>query len=151
MRPLVQGWKKTLPSDVSFREVPALFREEWRIHGQLFFTLKALGLGDDVDDAVYHSIHVDGNRLNTREDQVNFVKRFGVSEADFDKAHNSFGVRNQLRQADAFIRGADIPGVPTLVINGKYRLSAGSAGGQDELLKVAEFLIKKERDQKKNP
>jgi hypothetical protein len=31
------------------------------------------------------------------------------------------------------------------LINGKYRVSAGLAGGQDEMLLVAEFLIAGER------
>ena len=142
---MVQGWKKTLPADVSFRYVPAQFRQNWKDHGQLFYTLRALNLGEKADDAVYHAIHVNGNRLETHDAMVQFVKQFGVSKADFDKAYKSFGVRNQLRQADSFIRGADVRGVPTLVVNGKYRLSVASAGSQDALFKVAEYLIQKER------
>jgi thiol:disulfide interchange protein DsbA len=32
-----------------------------------------------------------------------------------------------------------------MVVNGKYRISSRLTGGQAEMLKVAEFLIEKER------
>ncbi len=38
-----------------------------------------------------------------------------------------------------------ISGVPTLVVNGKYRFDVGMAGGMQETVKVADALIEKER------
>ncbi|MBD4430653.1 thiol:disulfide interchange protein, partial [Xanthomonas citri pv. citri] len=35
--------------------------------------------------------------------------------------------------------------VPTMVVNGKYRFDIGSAGGPEETLKLADYLIEKER------
>ena len=40
-------------------------------------------------------------------------------------------------------------GTPEIVINGKYRISGRSAGSQSDMLKVASFLIEKERNTSK--
>ena len=36
-------------------------------------------------------------------------------------------------------------GVPTMIVNGKYRFDLGSAGGPEKTLEVADQLIAKER------
>ena len=41
-------------------------------------------------------------------------------------------------------------GTPEIVINGKYRISGRSAGSPSEMLKVATFLIDKERAELNN-
>ena len=38
-----------------------------------------------------------------------------------------------------------VQGVPTLIVNGKYRFDIGSAGGEEQALNVADQLIAKER------
>ena len=52
---------------------------------------------------------------------------------------------SQVKQADARARSYGIAGTPELIINGKYRITGRSAGGQAEMLKVADELIAKER------
>jgi len=39
----------------------------------------------------------------------------------------------------------NITGVPTLIVNGKYKVSASRSVGTDRLLDVVDFLIEKER------
>ncbi|MTI12513.1 thiol:disulfide interchange protein DsbA/DsbL [Sansalvadorimonas verongulae] len=148
LEPTIEAWKRTLPDYASFRKVPAQFRPVWKSHGQLYFTIDALKLNPSVHEDVFNAIHKQGRKLATQEEMAKFVSRYGVKEAAFNKAYKSFGVRNQLRQADAVVRGSRINGVPALVVNGKYRISAQSAGGNAEMLKVAEYLIEKERAQK---
>lgn len=147
LEPIIEAWKKTLPEDASFRKVPAQFRADWKSHGQLFFTIDALKLDPSVHDDVFNAIHREKRQLLSESEMVQFVSKYGVSKEAFKKAFNSFGVRNQLRKADAVVRGSELRGVPALIINGKYRLSAQSAGSNAEMLKVAEYLIKKERSQ----
>ncbi|GFR72318.1 thiol:disulfide interchange protein [Elysia marginata] len=147
LEPYIEPWARTLAYDVNFRKVPALFGKEWKVHGQLYYTVQALGLdANKVDAAIFHSIHQENRRLNQPDSMAKFLKLYDVSEEQFTKAYNSFGVRNQLRQADSLIRGAQLTGVPALVVNGKYRISAREAGSAKAMLEVADFLIKKERE-----
>ena len=43
------------------------------------------------------------------------------------------------------MRGYRVQGTPEVIVNGKYRVSTRNAGGFNGMLKVAEFLIDKER------
>ena len=70
----------------------------------------------------------------------------GVSEEDFNKAFNSFGVSSsQVPQAISIAKAAKVTGTPTLMVNGKYLISSRKAGSQADMLKVVDFLIEKER------
>ena len=47
-------------------------------------------------------------------------------------------------QSRAKSSGYGITGVPTMIVNGKYRIDGQSAGGNSEMLKVVDFLVAKE-------
>src|SRR5690606_18113024 len=40
--PVINAWAETLPDDVNFVRVPALFGGVWNTHGQLFIALEAM-------------------------------------------------------------------------------------------------------------
>ena len=88
---------------------------------------------------------VDRKPLASEKEIAALFTGHGVSEADFTKACNSFGVSSQVRQAVATAKSAQITGTPALVVNGKYHVSGSKAGGQANMLKVVDFLIEKER------
>lgn len=64
---------------------------------------------------------------------------------DFDKAYNSFSVKSRMQQADKRIRSFGISGVPALIVQGKYVVTASTANGQQNIPAVVDFLIEKER------
>ena len=56
-----------------------------------------------------------------------------------------YGVLPDLTQAKSRVRAYKVRGTPEIIVNGKYRISSTKAGGFSGMLKVAEFLIDKER------
>ena len=143
--PLLQQWKAGLADDVILQPSPAVWSDPMKPHARAFFTAQALGALDKVHNALFAAMHVDRKRLASEgEIRAVFVAN-GVSAEDFDKAFNSFGVGSQVRQAGALARSARITGTPEMMVAGKYRISARKAGGQSGMLKVADFLIEKER------
>ncbi|MFZ2290771.1 MAG: thiol:disulfide interchange protein DsbA/DsbL [Halopseudomonas yangmingensis] len=145
LEPIIQNWKTTLPEDVHFRQVPALFGNLWNIHGQLFFTLESLGKLDEVHPAIFQAIHNQSNRLDTEKAMLEFVAPYGIEADEFKRAWGSFGVRSKMGEANRLARAYRATGVPTLIVNGKYRIEGGMVGGFEEMLKVAEFLVEQER------
>lgn len=142
--PLLEQWRKTKPEDVSFRGVPVVFRATGELHARAYFAAKALGVLDTMNTVIFQAIHVDRKQLSSEEQIAALFAAHGVSEADFTKAFNSFGVKAQLDQSMALTKSAGIHATPTLVVNGKYRVSAGK-GGHPEMLEVTNFLVEKER------
>lgn len=148
LEPLIQSWKKTLPEDVHFRQVPALFGNVWNLHGQMFYTLESLGKLEEVHPAIFQAIHNQNNRLDNEKAMLEFVAPYGIEADEFKRAWGSFGVRSKMDQANRLARAYRATGVPTLIINGKYRIEGGMVGGFEEMLKVAEFLVEQERQAK---
>lgn len=143
--PIVGEWKKTLTEDVVFRGVPAMWNKPMQLHAQAFYAAEALKVGDVMHPALFSAMNVDRKRLNSESEVAELFTANGVSAEDFNKAFNSFGVGSQVRQADASARAAKITGTPSLMINGKYMISIRKAGGQTNMLKIADYLIEKER------
>ena len=143
--PMLGQWKKTLADDVVFVGTPAIWNKPMELHAKAFYTAAALGVMDTLHPVIFQAMNVDRKRLTSEaEIQALFVAN-GVTAEDFAKAYNSFGIGSQVRQANSKARAAKITGTPELLVNGKYRISTRKAGGQANMLKIADFLIDKER------
>ncbi len=143
--PMIGQWKKTLSEDVDFRPSPAVWNPTMELHARAFYTAEALGVGETLHPAIFQAMNVDGKRLTSEADLAQLFTASGVSAEDFQQALNSFGVGSQVRQANSRARAAKITGTPSMMVNGKYLISARKAGSQSEMLQLADFLIEKER------
>lgn len=144
-KPLVEKWSETLDEDVEFVLLPAALGRAWENHARTFFTLQAMGELDKVHDALFDALAGERRQLNSPEALAEFVAGHGVDKQAFLDTYESFGVNAQFQKAQAKIRGARITGVPTMLVNGKYKVSASMAGGHEEVLEVVDFLVEKER------
>ena len=143
--PVIGQWNQTLPEDVDFRGSPAMWNELMELHAQAYYAAEVLGVLDTMNPVLFHAMNVDKKRLSSAgEIEALFIAN-GVSAEDFAKAFNSFGVTSLVKQASARARSAKITGTPAIMVNGKYHVSTRKAGSQAGMLKVAEFLIEKER------
>ncbi|AZF61109.1 MULTISPECIES: thiol:disulfide interchange protein DsbA/DsbL [Pseudomonas] len=143
--PVINPWVEKLPEDVNFKRVPALFGGPWDAHGQLFITLDTMGVEHKVHAAVFNAIQKEGKRLVKPEDMADFVATQGVDKTKFLETFNSFAVKGKMAQYKELAQKYGVQGVPTLIVNGKYRFDIGSAGGEEQALNVADQLIAKER------
>ena len=142
--PTINPWVEKLPADVNFVRIPAMFGGIWNVHGQLFITLEAMGVEHSVHKAVFEAIH-NGKKLATPEEMAEFVAEQGIDKDKFLSTYNSFAVKGKVEDAKKKAQAYQISGVPTMVVNGKYRFDLGSAEGPDGVLNVADQLIAKER------
>jgi thiol:disulfide interchange protein DsbA len=53
----------------------------------------------------------------------------------------SFGVDVKIRQAEQIMRAWQIDQTPTMIVDGKYRITTQSAGGDQQLIDVTRWLI----------
>jgi thiol:disulfide interchange protein DsbA len=143
--PQIEQWKKTLPDDVQVKGSPAMWNALMEVHAKAFYAAEVLGVLDTVHMPLFQAINVDRKRLANEDELADLFAANGVAREDFSKAYNSFGVGSQVRQANARARAAKITGTPELMVAGKYRISTRKAGGQANMIKIANFLIEKER------
>lgn len=150
LEPVTQAWSKNIADDVDFKFMPAVFGRSWQAHAKAYYVSELLGLQEKTHGAIFNAIHLDKRRLNSEDKLAEFFTDYGVSEANFKKQFNSFAVNSRLSQADSKIRAYGARGVPGLIVNGKYLVSAQSAGGNNQIFSVVDFLIEQERQAMKN-
>ncbi|HCN64683.1 MAG TPA: thiol:disulfide interchange protein [Pseudomonas sp.] len=143
--PTINPWADKLPADVHFVRIPAMFGGPWDAHGQLFLTLEAMGVEHKVHAAIFNAIQKEGKRLTDKNDMADFVATQGVDKEKFLQTFDSFAIKGQIVKAKELAKKYEVSGVPTLIVNGKYRFDLGTAGGPEQALNVADQLIAKER------
>jgi thiol:disulfide interchange protein DsbA len=150
LEPFIQSWVKNKPENIQLLRVPVMWGPGHRAHARLFYTLQALGRSD-LDQKVFETIHNQRNMLlandedATRKLHLDFAKANGVSEAEFNKAYNSFTVSSNLQRAEQLTERYQVAGVPYVVVAGKYGTDVGMAGGQSDLLQLINDLAASER------
>lgn len=143
--PTINPWIEKLPADVHFVRIPAMFGGIWDVHGQMFLTLEAMGVEHKVHTAVFDAIHKEHKMFKTPEEMADFVATQGVDKAKFLETYKSFAVAGMVKKDKDLAMAYGVTGVPTMIVNCKYRFDLGSSGGPEEALKLADTLIEKER------
>lgn len=144
--PLVQEWKKTLPADVAFRAVPAIWgNEQLRALARLYYTAERLDVLDKIEEPVFVAIQDERRELSDETSVKAWVGSTGVDVEAFMETYNSFAIPNLVQRADQLARAYRIQGVPTLAIGGRYLTSASMAGSHVAALQMADQLIEKAR------
>lgn len=141
-------WLQSKPADVEYISIPAVFAEDhpWALSAKTYYVAEALGRLDEIHPKIFQAIH-DGNQHDLFKEESaikDFFVSHGVSQGDLANAYNSFHVFTQVPYAKEMTNRYNIASVPSLFVNGKYRLTG--VGGHEQMLRVLDYLIEKERD-----
>ena len=146
--PHLKEWLAKKPDNVVFYRIPAVFNPAWGLHARAYYTAKSLGLFDDgknaFHDALFNELHVMKKSLKNKKALQSFFARFGVTAEDFNDTFDSFAVNTKVNRAAALSKRYQLQGVPSIIVNGKYRTDGPMASGRKGIIKVMDFLIKKE-------
>lgn len=147
--PILESWLKTKPDDVVFRRIPGVLNKNWVPHAKAYFTAEKLGILEKIHKPLFDAIHKERRRIFTEDQLRDFFEEQGVDPDEFNKIYNSDEVETKTKQAFFLARGYRLTGVPSVVVNGKYLTSGSLAGSYENLLKVVNYLIEKERGAQK--
>ena len=146
--PVVSDWEKKLPADVHFTYVPAPFGPEWNPYAKSYYVAESMGLVGRTHDALINAIHVTQampGEGDTPDEQkiASFYAGYGADAAQFLAAMNSFAVASKINRGKQFMMRSGVSSTPTLVVNGKYRITGGR--GWEDKVRIADHLIAMER------
>jgi thiol:disulfide interchange protein DsbA len=147
---ILEPWAKKLPDDVDFERTPAIWRANMESHARAYWAAKQLNVLDAMHPIIFKSMQEEKKPLLTEDQVAEVFVAHGIEDAAIRKAYNSFSVQSLTKQGDARVRSYGITGTPEIVINGKYRISSSDTGSQEAMLDVANFLIEKERKDKRS-
>ncbi|WP_110654581.1 thiol:disulfide interchange protein DsbA/DsbL [Salinicola halimionae] len=141
-------WVEQLPDDVTFDRMAAPLGKVWEQHAIAFYAAKQLGIEHEMRQDFMDAIHKGGKRLTDKDEIAEFFTDYGVSKDDALKALDSFGVKSEIQQASAKMRGYQLMGVPDLIVDGRYVVTPDSAGSLENMPKIASALIEKVREER---
>jgi protein dithiol oxidoreductase (disulfide-forming) len=144
LEPFVEKWSKTIPDGVVLERMPSVLNPGWIEGARAFFALKVMGENDKVHSKLFKAIHLQRQRLNNVDAFAKFVADLGIDEKQFRENYHSFLVDTMIRKNRKKERKYGYNGVPTIIVNGKYRTSASMAGSNERLFEVVNFLVNKE-------
>ncbi len=144
-KPLIESWAENAPDYVNYVKIPAALGASWEPHAKAFFAVQAMGELDKVHDALFEALAGERRQLDSGEALADFVAEHGVDGEAFLENYNSFGVNARMQQAQSKIRGARVTGTPTMIVAGKYRVTASMAGSHEAVLDVVDYLVEQER------
>jgi thiol:disulfide interchange protein DsbA len=143
-QPYADQLKSRLPAGVTFSYMPVVFNPSWEPLARAYYTAQALGVLEKTHQALFDALHRDHKPLRTIEDLGGFYAGYGIDPKNFVSTAQSFVVEGNLTQGRERAVAYQIESTPTLIINGKYRLDAASAGGQGQAVELALWLVDKE-------
>lgn len=143
-QPLVDAWKADLPQDVAFSYEPAGWGGVWEMFARAFYAAQSLGVLDESHSKIFEAVHLERKPIKSAEDVAALYTEFGVSQEDFLATMNSFAVNTKLARAKQQLPRYGVEGTPTMVVDGKYRVTLDQAGFE-KMLQVVDHLIAKQR------
>ena len=143
--PMLAKWRAQQPDDVAFVGLPVVFGRSWEPLARAYYVAEMSDKVKETHQAMFDAVHLQRKRFRGAEDLAEFYAGLGLEKDTFMKLYDSFAVNMKLKQGDSKLRGYEVTGVPAIIVNGKYRVTAASAGGHKQMLEVVEYLVEKER------
>jgi thiol:disulfide interchange protein DsbA len=159
-QPIIAALQQNLPANAQMAFLPAAFQpaEDWVVFQRAFFAAQQLGIETRTHQAIYDAIWETGelqtidsdtrrmkNPLPSIEDVAKCYERLtGVKAEVYLATARSPAVDAKMKAADAQIIAMQVPGTPSLVVNGKYRINMDSVGTLADLINLISYLVDKE-------
>lgn len=156
-QPYWNRFKATLPAGTTVDYLPAAFvpAEDWPMFQRAYLAARALGIAERTHEAMFAAVWKSGelgtmdpathglkHTMPTIEDASAFYARVaGVPAARFLAAARSFSMELDIKRADERILALQADSTPTLVIDNRYRISGQSAGGFQQMVDIARWLL----------
>ena len=142
--PHMEALEVEAPDYLRIRRMPAVFRDSWIPHARAYYAAHLLGVEDRMHRAIFEAIHLQGRPLSSREALVALFEEHGVDAEEFGGVYDSFAVESLVRKSVAMQRNYRVSATPTVVVNGKYRISGNLAGGHGNVIKAILALAERE-------
>jgi len=165
--PTLNRLRASLPQQAKVAFLCASFNpgEDWPVFQRAYLAAKLLGVAETSHDAMYDAVWGAGSlalveksthrwlprdQQPTISDIARFYTAYGIKEEAFLKMANSFPVDVQMRRSDAKIRDLEVDSTPTIIVNGKYRLTPNTAGGLEQTIQLVLYLVSLEMGARSN-
>lgn len=148
LEPDLATWVEDNQDKATFVRVPAISNDSWRILARGYYATELLGITEDQHLGVFHAFHDKRVNFSSVEKMARYFDGKGTTAEEFTETMKSPEVTRKLAEADSIQRRYRIASVPTIIVNGKYRVKTSQQVGRARILDVVDFLVEKELAEK---
>lgn len=142
-QPYADEIQSKLPAYAQYTYMPAIFNEQWEAYARAFYTAQSLGLLEKTNQAMFDAVHRDKRQFRSFADIAAFYGEHGANVEKFEQVATSFEIESKLARSRTMVPKYGVDGTPSIIIDGKYRITAGSAGGYPQAVLLVDTLVKK--------
>jgi protein dithiol oxidoreductase (disulfide-forming) len=124
LEPRIETWLKTVPKDVEFRRVPAVFNQKMAHDAAIFYAFDAMGVLDKLHRPFFDAIHRDRLRSDVAGSLNPWLEKNGVDPKKLEGVVKSFGVQAKAKRAIRLTTDYRIDGTPAMAVHGRYMVPA---------------------------
>lgn len=143
-QPFITQWQQRKPADVDFHYVAAAYDVDDPF-GRLFFAADRAKQVPKLHQQVYDAVHREGTlpRNPSVYELGSWLTGKGLDGRRLQASMQSQETGAQMARARAFMQANQVPGTPSLIVNGKYLVVGGR--NWQERLRILDALIARER------
>ncbi len=132
LEPLAKAFKQANPG-FQFIMMPAAPNKRWEIEARLYYAMEALGVKESHFDQVFklYADKREEKRYPTLDEIVSLMSDAVITKESLETTMNSEEVSVQIERSKRFFDQAELTGVPSLIINGKYLLEFSKLDGEN--------------------
>jgi len=144
--PIIKRWEHDAPDYVEFSRLPIALQRGWDLFARAYYTAQVLGLGDEAHEGVFKAMHDERRQIRNFEDIAGIYADFGIDVQTFLSTAQSFAVESQMGRNRTQVGRFGIRGTPTMVVQGKWRVSPGDFDSYQNMLAAVDYLVAREAE-----
>ncbi|MCF2911101.1 thiol:disulfide interchange protein DsbA/DsbL [Pseudoalteromonas sp. DL2-H2.2] len=150
--PVAKALEKNLPAGAVFEKshvnfLGGLSPQVQSYLSYAYIIAKHHGKAQQVSDQIFNTIHVQQVQLKDLKDIKKLLEANGISGEQFDAAMASMPVisaeKAMVEKQDTFSKAGALTGVPTFIVNDKYKINLRELSSQAELDELVKHLLEK--------
>ena len=152
LQPILNTWKAQLPADVTFTYVPGVFGGASDNFARGYYAAEAMGVLEANHDELFKAVLIERSfQTASPEEIADWFGKRGADRDTFLSTMQSFAVTTKINRARQFALRAGVDSTPTMIVAGKYRVTAAGDRGLQGLLDTVDWVVAHERAGKPMP
>lgn len=152
LQPILNTWKAQLPADVKFTYVPGVFGGASDNFARGYYAAEAMGVLEANHDELFKAVLIERSfQTASPEEIADWFGQRGANRDTFLSTMQSFAVTTKINRARQFALRAGVDSTPTMIVAGKYRVTAAGDRGLQGLLDTVDWVVAHERAGKPMP
>lgn len=142
--PFISSWEQRQPDYVSFRRLPVGLQQGWDLFARAYYTAEVLDIDKASHEAVFKALHDERRPVRNFNDIAGLYADFDVSADEFVSTSQSFAVDARMRRNNSELSRFGVRQTPTMVVQGKWRVTPSAFQSYDEMLRAIDYLVERE-------